>query len=209
VSVGDTLLAAVFLSARRRHRLRYVLKRELLWDPCLDIVGHRLPNCFVQRGARSSAAEIERVRALARDLGPDDAVLLYPEGTRFTTEKRRAILHRLESSGHIHELKRARALRHVLPPRPGGALAILETCPNTAVVCCAHIGFEGTMRLTDLLSGALVGSRVRVAFWRAPPPPMLPDRDARIGWLFDRGQEVDRWVDAARQERTDPTTTPP
>jgi hypothetical protein len=43
----------------------------------------------------------------------------------------------------------------------------------------------------------------------APTPPMLPDRDARIGWLFDRWQEVDRWVDAARQERTDPTTTPP
>ena len=40
-----------YVSRRYHLRLRYVLKRELLWDPCLDIVGQRVPNIFVDRDA--------------------------------------------------------------------------------------------------------------------------------------------------------------
>ena len=111
------------------HRLRYVLKRELLWDPCLDIVGHRLPNCFIERGAKISAPEIERIRGLAQDLGPTDGVLIYPEGTRFTPERREAVLARIEARGDTALLERARALQNVLPPRLGGSLALLEESP--------------------------------------------------------------------------------
>jgi hypothetical protein len=50
-SVADTLLPAVFLANPNGLKLRYVLKHELLLDPCLDIVGNRLPNSFVQRSA--------------------------------------------------------------------------------------------------------------------------------------------------------------
>ena len=53
-SVGDTVLPAVLVSSCQGIRLRYVMKRELLWDPCLDIVGNRLPNYFVRR-ARATA----------------------------------------------------------------------------------------------------------------------------------------------------------
>ena len=68
VSVADTLLPAVFVSSRNGILLRHVLKRELLWDPCLDIVGNRLPNCFVRRDSRDSAREIRAVAALAHDV---------------------------------------------------------------------------------------------------------------------------------------------
>lgn len=87
-SVADTLLPAALVSSRTGRRLRYVMKRELLWDPCLDVVGQRLPNAFVRRGT-GDAAETARVRELARDLGPDEGVLLYPEGTRWTPARRR------------------------------------------------------------------------------------------------------------------------
>jgi len=40
-SMADTVLAAVHVSRPHQIRLRYVLKRELLWDPCLDLVGNR------------------------------------------------------------------------------------------------------------------------------------------------------------------------
>ena len=40
-SMADTMLPALLISGERGIRLRYVLKRELLWDPCLDVVGHR------------------------------------------------------------------------------------------------------------------------------------------------------------------------
>lgn len=56
VSLGDTLLPSSILSKREGLRLRFVLKSQLLWDPCLDIVGNRLPNCFVRRGAGDEMA---------------------------------------------------------------------------------------------------------------------------------------------------------
>jgi 1-acyl-sn-glycerol-3-phosphate acyltransferase len=78
-SLADSLLPAVLLGTRGL-RLRYVLKRELLWDPCLDVVGQRLPNAFIRRGSGESDAEIDAIRALGRDLGDDEGVLIYPEG---------------------------------------------------------------------------------------------------------------------------------
>jgi hypothetical protein len=42
------LRPAAIISARHGIRLRWVMKRELLWDPCLDIVGNRLPNAFIR-----------------------------------------------------------------------------------------------------------------------------------------------------------------
>ena len=80
-SLLDTLLPAM-LTARFSIRLRYVLKQGLLIDPCLDIVGQRLPNCFVQRDGQDTEGDIGRVTALREELGSDDAIMLYPEGTR-------------------------------------------------------------------------------------------------------------------------------
>ena len=79
-SVADTLLPAVFIANPNGLKLRYVLKHELLLDPCLDIVGNRLPNAFVRRNSGDSF----RVFELMKDLGPRDGVIIYPEGTRFT-----------------------------------------------------------------------------------------------------------------------------
>ncbi len=128
-SVIDTLLPAVLVSSRTGLRLRYVMKRELLWDPCLDVVGQRLPNAFVRRGQGGAEAEIARVRELARDLGPRDGVMLFPEGTRFTPRKRQQVLARLAESAEPKHVERGRALQHVLPPRLGGVLALLEGAP--------------------------------------------------------------------------------
>jgi 1-acyl-sn-glycerol-3-phosphate acyltransferase len=86
-SLADTVLAAVMIANPHRIGLRYVLKRELLWDPCLDVVGRRLPNVFVDRSRRRSDLELASVQALARDLGAGQGVLIYPEGTRFSAKK--------------------------------------------------------------------------------------------------------------------------
>jgi 1-acyl-sn-glycerol-3-phosphate acyltransferase len=193
-SVGDTLVPAVFLSDRHGLALRYVLKRELLWDPCLDIVGNRLPNCFVRRGSGDSAREVAAVVALLDDLGPRDGVLIYPEGTRFTPAKRARILARLAAAGDAAVAARAEALTRVLPPRPGGPLALLEANPGAAVLFCAHVGFEGAGSFRQLLAGALVGRRVRIAFWRVPFDDIPCDPGARAAWLWDEWARVDRWV---------------
>jgi hypothetical protein len=75
-SIVDTLLPTVFVSGRTGMLLKFVLKRELLSDPCLDVAGLRLPNHFVARDGKDSAGEIAAVRALADELADDEGVLL-------------------------------------------------------------------------------------------------------------------------------------
>jgi 1-acyl-sn-glycerol-3-phosphate acyltransferase len=195
-SVIDTLLPAVLVSSRTGLRLRYVMKRELLWDPCLDIVGQRLPNAFVRRGQGGAEADVARVRELARDLGPRDGVMLFPEGTRFTPRKRQQVLARLAETAEPKHVERGRALQHVLPPRLGGVLALLDAAPGVDVVFCAHTGFESLHTLNDLWSGALVGRAIDVAFWRVPAATIPAGHAARVDWLFDGWSRVDAWLEA-------------
>lgn len=193
-SIGDTLLPAVFVSRRYGITLRYVLKRELLWDPCLDIVGNRLRNCFVRRGSGESAREIGLVQDLMEDLGPTDGVLIYPEGTRFTETKRRRVLERLAQKGDHAALAKAEALHHVLPPRLGGALALLERNVGADAVFCAHIGFEAAASFKDLLNGSLVNRLVRVRFWRVPYAEIPTTAAARGDWLYEQWSHIDTWI---------------
>jgi 1-acyl-sn-glycerol-3-phosphate acyltransferase len=196
---ADALLASALISVPHGLRLRYVLKRELLWDPCLDIVGHRVPNVFVDRFADDSAAEIRRIEELARDLGPRDGLLIYPEGTRFSPAKRNRVIERFERAGDVKLVEYARSLERVLPPRPGGTLAVLEAAPQADVVICAHTGLEGTASLGAVWRGALVHQRVRVRFERIPRAEIPVGRDAREVWLRETWREVDAWV--SRVER--------
>src|SRR5262249_52808520 len=150
-SVADTLLPAVFIANPNGLKLRYVLKHELLLDPCLDIVGNRLPNSFVRR----SSGDSYRVLELMRNLGPRDGVIIYPEGTRFSYAKREAIIAQLESKGESYLCAKARMLKHVLPPRLGGPLNLLDHNESADAVFCAHCGFDGVVDLRDFLKGSL------------------------------------------------------
>jgi len=193
-SIVDNLLPAAFVSARHRIPLRYVLKRELRSDPCLDIAGGRLPNYFVDRESADSAGEAERICELARGAEPGEGLLIYPEGTRFTAAKLERALERLESRPELHA--RARGLRHVLPPRLGGPLALLDGAPEADVVVLAHHGFDGFAHLSDIWNGSLVGTTVAVRFWRVPRAEVPAGRDARAAWLYDQWRRLDDWIDA-------------
>jgi 1-acyl-sn-glycerol-3-phosphate acyltransferase len=193
-SVGDTLLPAVYISGRHGIVLRYVLKRELLWDPCLDIVGNRLRNCFVRRGSGESAHEIALVQGLMEDLGPMDGVLIYPEGTRFTPRKRQHILERLAEKGDADLLAKAEGLQHILPPRLGGPLALLERNVGADAVFCAHVGFDRAGSFKDLLNGSLVHRLIRVRFWRIPYADIPRGAAAQTDWLYEQWARIDAWV---------------
>ncbi|MCA9706150.1 MAG: 1-acyl-sn-glycerol-3-phosphate acyltransferase [Myxococcales bacterium] len=198
-SIVDTILPVVFLGARHGLRLRYVLKRELLLDPCLDIVGNRLPNYFVDRGGETER-EVAAVGQLAEGLGPRDGALIYPEGTRYSRRKlERARAKLAERDPLLHEL--SAGLRRVLPPRPGGALALLEhALPQGAdVVFFAHAGLERLVRLHDVLSGAVLGAHVRLWLWRIPGSEVPTQREARLRWLYAQWARVDAL--AAETER--------
>ncbi|MEZ4473800.1 MAG: 1-acyl-sn-glycerol-3-phosphate acyltransferase [bacterium] len=194
VSFGDTILPFKIFEKRLPFQPRYVMKKELVWDPCIDMVGGALPNAFVRRGTDNPAREIEEVLKLHDGTGPADVVVVYPEGTRFTPQKRAQILERLRAKGaSAEEIARAEAYHHVLPPRPGGAIALLEK-KATDVIFLAHTGLEKVRTLRNLVDGSFVGTTLRVALWRISQRTVPAGREAMTAWLYARWTEVDAWV---------------
>lgn len=190
-SILDTLLPCTYVQRPHRFHVRYVLKQELLVDPCLDIVGHALPNYFIDRSG-DRQRELAGVRALARDLG-SDGLLIFPEGTRFSQQKRRRALERLEAEGFPWAAE-ARAMEAVLPPKPGGVLALLDALPGVDCVFVAHRGLEPFAKIASLLSGEIVGAHVDMKLWRVDGSEIPEGDDARLQWLYSEWSKVDRFV---------------
>ena len=198
-SIIDNLLPSVFVARAHRIRLRYLLKRELLNDPGLDIGGKRLPNYFVRRG---TGAEVERenVRRLAEGMGPEDGMLIFPEGTRFTEERRRGMIDKIAERDPALAT-RAEAIRHLLPPKVGGVLAILDGAPDADVIAMGHVGFDGLRLISEIWQGVLVGREIRVRFRRIPRADIPADADGRVAWLFDTWLEMDGWIGEQLERR--------
>jgi hypothetical protein len=134
-SLADTLLPEVVLAGRHGLRRRYVLKRELLFDPCLDVVGQRLRCAFIRRG--SGESERAASAALGRDLGPDEGALIYPEGTRATAEKRARALSGSPPPGKRNDsLARARCARCCRPAPRARSRCSRRRRPPTR--CCSR-----------------------------------------------------------------------
>jgi 1-acyl-sn-glycerol-3-phosphate acyltransferase len=105
--------------------LRFVLKRELEMIPTIDIGGRWVPTNFVRRGSGDTVSELQDLAKLGIDLDPHEGILIYPEGTRSTPAKLAAAKVKIaERQPHIAPL--ASKLQHLLPPRLGGPLALLE-----------------------------------------------------------------------------------
>ena len=202
-SAGDTLLASVFASSAFGIRLRYVLKKELLWDPCLDIVGHRVPNAFVDRNSDDSAAQVRQVKRLAEGLGPKDGVLIYPEGSRFTEEKRSRTIERFKRQGNVAMQEYATELTHALSPRPGGVLGLLEQAREADVVICSHTGFESAASISQIWNGLLLGNTVHVEYRRIPRENIPLDPDAQAQWLLNEWKKVSAYVSGHHNQRKD------
>ncbi len=191
-SIVDNLLPSHFISRPHGIHVRYVMKDELLADPALDIAGNRLPNYFVRRGAGDGERETAAMRRLAETLGTGEGVLIYPEGTRFTPKKRERALRSLERRNpELH--RRASTWTRVLPPRPGGTLALLEGS-DADILILAHRGLDGFARVADIWRGAMVGTQVDVAFWRMPRSQVPEGRANRTRWLYDVWEHIDLWV---------------
>ena len=190
-SILDTLLPSVYVQGPTQWRVRYILKQELLFDPCLDIVGNALPNYFVDRTG-DRPREFEGIRALVKDLG-DDGVLIYPEGTRFSAEKLVRARKRLREQAP--ELAPAAdALTHVLPPRPGGVLTLLDALPDVDCAILVHQGLEGLQKVKDVFSGSVIGSTVRGKVWRVRRSDIPATDEERIRWLYEQWSRVDAFV---------------
>jgi 1-acyl-sn-glycerol-3-phosphate acyltransferase len=195
-SLVDVLLPAVFVSGPHDVLLRYVMKREVLFDPAIDIVGQRLENVFVSRGKGAADREEAAMRSLASGLGAREGVIVFPEGTRYSDAKRADSLARIRASGDAERLARAEQLRHVLPPRSRGSLAVLDEAKSADVIFLAHRGFDGASGVRDLLRGTLIGRAIELKTWRVPRAQVPVDRDARLVWLDNEWARVDAWIES-------------
>lgn len=199
-SIGDTLIPIIYYCARHDRRLRYVLKRELLFDPCLDIVGNRLPNYFVDRGSQDTASEVAGIQRLARDLPQDHGILIYPEGTRFSPGKRLAVQRRL-AERDPELAARVEAWDRVLPPRTAGPVGLLACNPGRDVVFCAHTGFEGSASFSTLFNGSWMDTTVRIRFWRIAYAEVPAGAEAIRAFLLDQWERMNREVARLQDSR--------
>jgi 1-acyl-sn-glycerol-3-phosphate acyltransferase len=192
-SIIDNGLPDILVAHEHGIGLRFVIKRELQALPTIDIGGRWVPTIFVRRASADSAGEVAALRRLAHDLGPGEAILIYPEGTRFTPKKlARAQEVIAERQPEIAPL--AAQLRNILPPRLGGPLALLDEAADVDVVFCGHVGFDGFQYVSDIWAGGLIGTTIRVRFWRYPAAEIPTDEQGRVAWLYERWQTVDDWV---------------
>ncbi len=193
-SIVDNALPAALLSGPHGLQLRYVLKHELKVLPTLDLGARWVPTCFVRRASRTPEVEVARVRTLATHLhGTDEGVLIFPEGTRHTPAKLARAQEKIrESDPQTADL--ADRLRHLLPPRLGGPLALLDEGTEADVLVCGHVGLDGFEKVSDIWRGELVGTTVRVKLWRHPRAEVPDGERERIAWLYARWQELDDWL---------------
>jgi 1-acyl-sn-glycerol-3-phosphate acyltransferase len=197
-SIIDNLLPAVYLTDAQRLKLRWIVKRELLTLPSLDIAGKRLPNYFVDRASADPRNELRAIRALSEDLDADEGILLYPEGTRFTEAKRTRALERM-ATGDAELLTMAQRMHHVLPPRLGGAMTLFDAGLDVLVV--AHEGLGGFASISEIWSGSLVGRTIPIRAWRHAADSIPDDRRGRARWLYQRWAEMDDWIASTRLDQ--------
>jgi 1-acyl-sn-glycerol-3-phosphate acyltransferase len=185
---GDSLLVLHALLCRHGRRPRLVLHEALRLDPLIDVLGHRLPNRFVD--PRGGDTEVE-IAAITEDAGEDGAVLIFPEGANLTPERRRRAIERLQEAGHDQQAEWAAAMRHVLPPRPGGALASMQAAPHARVFVIGHVGTPiGFGELWERLPSR---KTIELRVWIAEDAP--DDHRERIDWLFQVWRGLDDWVE--------------
>jgi 1-acyl-sn-glycerol-3-phosphate acyltransferase len=199
-SIIDNTLPDALIGHAHGLGLRFVLKRELQMLPVFDIGARWVPTVFVRRASADPARELASVRLLARELGEDEGVLIYPEGTRHTPEKLAAAQEAIAArQPEIAPL--AARLRNVLPPRLGGPLELLDENRGADVVFCGHVGLDGFEYIRDIWTGGLNGTTVKVRFWRYPGAEVPAGRDERIAWLYERWQILDDWIGQHRTAR--------
>jgi hypothetical protein len=112
---------------------------------------------------------------------------------------------RLRDAGRDELAARAEALRHLLPPRPGGALALLAAAPRADVVFVGHTGLEQFASLRAIHRSVPFGDPVRVWLWRVPHDRIPTGEDDRLRWLYDQWQRLDASIDTRLASATTPT----
>ena len=123
--------------------------------------------------------------------------MIFPEGTRASARKRVRALERI-AERDAGRAARLADLRHLLPPRPAGSLALLAGAPNADVVIAWHTGFDGLDTFGGILRAlARPPVTARFVIRRVPRADVPTDPAAAAAWLDDAWLRADTEVAAA------------
>jgi 1-acyl-sn-glycerol-3-phosphate acyltransferase len=206
---GDSFLIVHALLDWYEREPRIVLKDTLQWDPAIDIVLNRLPNRFIRSGSpgRPTADQPGRppveqvIGQLARRLDGNDALVLFPEGGNFTARRRVRAIQRLRHKGLAEEVRKAEAMRHVLPPRPAGVLAVLANAGDADVVWVGHTGTDDLLSVADIWAALPMDTEILMRWWHVPASSVPPEPEAQISWLYAWWKQIDDWIAVNRPTR--------
>lgn len=197
---GDSLLLMDTLMNRdHRRRPRAVIKDTLQLDPAVDVYFHRLPARFIHPNPAPGADVEASITTLAEGLGAEDALLIFPEGGNFTRRRRIRAIKRLRDRGHTAYAKRAASMRNVLPPRPGGVAAALDSAPHADVVFVAHTGLEHITSAREVWRELPEDKTLYLRWWFYAAGEVPIHQDDRLAWLFERWADIDDWIAANRE----------
>nr|WP_204331302.1 lysophospholipid acyltransferase family protein [Geodermatophilus sabuli] len=192
---GDSFLLVHTLMNRDHLRQPRIVLRDLLQlDPLLDVYLNRLPNHFVSADPAAGQSSEEAIADLARDLGEEDALLIFPEGANFTPRRRTRAIQRLRERGLLSAVRRAEAMRNVLPPRPAGVTAALRAAPHADVVFVAHTGLEHLSTVRDLWRGLPMDKTLHLRWWFIPAADVPRDEAELTDWLYRWWETIDDWI---------------
>lgn len=198
---GDSFILIHTLLNEAHRRPRIVLKDTLQWDPTIDIMLNRIPTRFITPtgfGAKRRGGGVgvgERIGELAEGLGPDDALVIFPEGGQVSAKRRLSRIDRLRRAGRLDLAERAEELRHVMPPQPGGVHAALQAAPDADMTFIGHTGLDQLLTLGDIWRELPMDKRITMRAWRVPHADIPTDREAQGDWLFEWFERIDEWID--------------
>ncbi len=171
--------------------LRHVLKSELILSPSLDLFGHRLPNYFVTRNSSVREKEVASIAELASGLN-QDACVIFPEGTFYSTHRFQRSLAEITSSDP-NRVSRVQNLKHVLPLRPGGILALLNSAPDADLVFIGHHGFDQFGSFRDILRNVPFSAPISITLKKISNSQLPVEDEQRLKFLDHEWMEIDRW----------------
>jgi 1-acyl-sn-glycerol-3-phosphate acyltransferase len=190
VSIVDASLPAL-LYQRIGFRTCGVIMAELLADPGFDLLYGRTGSVFIPRDDGPQAVAL--IHGMGATVDAKTAAIIFPEGQLFRPDRLKRSLDRLRT----RDPSRADALanlRHVLPPRPGGFVALLDAIPSADVVVIAHAGLDPYQSFRDLIQDAPLNKSIEVTCWRIPRSEIPVSPAERSAWLDDQWCRVDGWV---------------
>ncbi|MFD6178882.1 MULTISPECIES: 1-acyl-sn-glycerol-3-phosphate acyltransferase [unclassified Isoptericola] len=202
---GDSFILVDTLLGRGRRTPAIVLKDTLQWDPAIDVLLGRLPAAFVTPLSRRRAGQpgaAETIARISAHLGPDGALVLFPEGGNVTPKRREQRIASLRARGKDALADRAERMPHVMVPHAGGFLSALDTVREDAVVLVvAHSGLERLVTVRDIWRELPMDKEIVLGGQLTPVADLPADAEGRELWLFEQWERVDAWITARDVDR--------